>query len=168
MQIPCPPRPMQLPLLPSLCKKLATPPLCRNWVEAASTSQSWSKKTNMKGVTCWWHEGKEGMRNAKCETSSFEDHGRDLLSCENLDDAITTSTDYPAPILTPDNGTDALSAHDAVAGDFLRATPSFKRPEAEASVVAGRNQLTTIGRKRQRGDGGRMGEHGVGTLTCAG
>jgi hypothetical protein len=94
------------------------------------------------------------------------DHGCDPLSRENFDDSITASADDPSAVLAPDNGTDPLSTHDAVAGNFLCATSSFQGPEAEACVVAGRNKFTPIGRKGQRGYGGGMCEHGVGTLTC--
>ena len=49
-----------------------------------------------------------------------------FLSRENFDDSITTGTDNPSAVLAPDNGTDALTAHDAVAGNFLCTASSFE------------------------------------------
>lgn len=92
--------------------------------------------------------------------------GRDLLSCENLDNSVAASADDPSAVLAPDNGAHALAAHGAVAGYFLYAASSFEGPEAEARVVAGGNKLTAIRREGQRGYGGRMCEHGVRALAC--
>ena len=100
------------------------------------------------------------------KSARFWNHGFDLLSCENFDDAITAGADNPPAVLAPCNGTNALSTHNAVAGNFLCATPLFQGPEAEARVVAGGNKLTSVGREGQGRDGGRMRKHRVGTLAC--
>lgn len=63
--------------------------------------------------------------------------GSHLLPRKHLDDAIAAAADDPLPVLTPDDGADALAAHDAVGGDFLRTGALFETPEAERGVVAG-------------------------------
>lgn len=65
-------------------------------------------------------------------------------SSENLNNPIPSTTDHPPAILTPDDGTDTLAAHDAVGGDFLGARPLLERPEAKGGIVAGRNEFSAV------------------------
>ena len=132
-----PPLPMQMPpFLPILGQNLATPPYLA--VQKSGRSSNGFPIVLQKDK----HEG-YGVANGtiqsrytKCEMRSLWDRGRGLSPGEYLDDTITASTHHPAAILAPNNGTDALSAHDAVTGNLLGAASSFEGPEAKACVVA--------------------------------
>lgn len=84
---------------------------------------------------------------------------------KDFHNAIAAGADNPPPIVAPHHRAHTLATHDAVAGDFLRTTPSLKRPEAETGVVAGGDEFAAIGRQGQRRDCRRVCEHGVGALT---
>lgn len=84
---------------------------------------------------------------------------------KHLDDAIPAPTDDPSPVLTPHHAADALPAHQPVARDFLRARSFLHRPEAEAGVVACRDEFRARGREGEGRDGGRVGEHVIRALT---
>ena len=59
-----------------------------------------------------------------------------VLPCKYLDDSIATAAHHPATVLAPDYGAYSFSAHDAMAGDLLRARALLERPEAQTGVVA--------------------------------
>lgn len=88
-----------------------------------------------------------------------------MLPRKNLHHSIPTPTDNPAAILAPHDGTHPLAPHKSMTREFLDATPLFKAPEPEASVVAGGDEFPAVGGEGEGGDGGGVGEHGVGTLT---
>ena len=87
-----------------------------------------------------------------------------VLPCKYLDDSIATAADHPATVLAPDHGAYPLSAHDAMAGDLLRARALLERPEAQAGVVARADKLPAVRAKRETRDRSRVGEHVVGAL----
>jgi len=60
-----------------------------------------------------------------------------LLPAKHFHHTITTGADHPPAILTPHDRAHALSSHQPVAGDFLRATPFLQRPEAKAGIMTG-------------------------------
>ena len=84
---------------------------------------------------------------------------------ENLDHPISAAADNPPSVLAPHDRTNTFSAHEAVAGDFLRAAPLLERPEAKAGVMASGDEFAAVGGKGEGGDGGGVSEHIVCTLT---
>lgn len=56
---------------------------------------------------------------------------------KDLDHAITAAADDPATITAPDDGTDALTAHQPVTGQFLCAAALLEVPEPQACIVTG-------------------------------
>jgi hypothetical protein len=56
---------------------------------------------------------------------------------KDLDHAVATAADDPATITAPDDGADALTAHQPVTGQFLCAAALLEVPEPQACVVAG-------------------------------
>ena len=78
-------------------------------------------------------------------------------SRKNLNNAVTAGTNDPASVLGPDDGADALAAHDAVGGDFLGAGALLEGPEAEGGVVAGGDELAAVGAQGEAGYRGRVG-----------
>ena len=83
---------------------------------------------------------------------------------KNLDNAIAATTNNPPAVLAPDNGTNTLTTHDAMARDILDTRPLLERPEAETGIVARGDEFAAVGRKGESGDGGGVGEHVVGAL----
>ena len=65
-------------------------------------------------------------------------------SRENLDYSITTTADDPTAVTAPGGGTYALTTHQPVARDLLGAVSFFKVPEAQAGIVARRNEFPAI------------------------
>lgn len=52
-------------------------------------------------------------------------------SRENLDNSVSSAADNPATVLTPDDSTHALAAHNAVGRDLLGAGTLLEGPEPE-------------------------------------
>lgn len=71
------------------------------------------------------------------------------LSTEHFNDSIATGANHPAAVLTPDDATDALPAHDAVACDLLRARAFLERPEPEAGIMTGGDKFASIRGERE-------------------
>lgn len=69
---------------------------------------------------------------------------RDILSRENLHHAIAASTNDPAPIVAPYHRAHSLAAHQAMAGDLLRAAALLQTPETQAGVVARRHEFAAV------------------------
>ena len=53
-----------------------------------------------------------------------------------------------------------------MARDILDTSPLLERPEPQASVVASGDEFAAVGRKREGGDGGGVGEHVISALSC--
>ena len=68
-------------------------------------------------------------------------------SREDLDHAISATAEDPASVTAPDNGADALAAHQSVTGQFLSAATLLKVPEAQAGIMPSRDKLTSIRRQ---------------------
>ena len=89
---------------------------------------------------------------------------RFFLSREHLNNAIAAPTDDPAAVAAPHGTGDPLAPHRSVAGHLLGAVPLFQVPEPQARVVAGGNQFPSVRGEREGGNGGRVGQHSIGTL----
>lgn len=89
----------------------------------------------------------------------------EILSCKDLHDSVTARRDHEASILAPDHAADALTTHDSVSGDLLRADALVERPETNRGVMPGGHGFATVLAQREGGDGGRVGQHAVCALT---
>lgn len=94
-------------------------------------------------------------------------HRGSHLSREHLNNAITAPADDPAAVAAPHGAGDPLAPHRSVTGHLLGAVPLLQVPEPQARVVASGNQLPSVRGEREGGNGGRVGQHGIGTLACA-
>ena len=73
-------------------------------------------------------------------TTNQEDSQRLITS----DNPISTSANHQPPIRTPRNVTNALASHSAMGHNILRADAFLKRPETNASIVAGGDGFAAV------------------------
>jgi len=59
---------------------------------------------------------------------SLSTHNTHMLSRKDLHHPIPAATDYPPTILAPHDGTYPFAPHEAMAREFLDATPLFEAP----------------------------------------
>lgn len=87
-------------------------------------------------------------------------------SCKHLHNPITTRTNHKPPITAPANIAHPFSPHGAVRHNILRTDPLLQTPEADTRVMTRGNGFAAVLREAESRDRGRVGEHGVGALTC--
>lgn len=101
-----------------------------------------------------------GYKRIKVKSSSLVASSR-----EHFDYTVTAAADDPSAVAAPGGRTDAFATHQPVACDFLGTASLLEVPEAEACVVTCGDELAAVWGERKRGNGCRVGKHGVCALT---